>query len=119
MRASALPRNGLGCLKFEGSDMLPSVVFQESHSHSAIHSDQNVVRMSSRLASQTGWSFSQLNKLLRALSRITSSEASKMTSHNKLVGESCPSEKFEDGESSKEDAILGFLRKARREGWTV
>jgi glucose uptake protein GlcU len=65
--------------------------------------------MSSRLASQIGWSFSQLNKLLRALLLISSSEASKRTSHNKLVGESCPSEKFEDGESSKEDAILGFL----------
>jgi hypothetical protein len=27
---------GFGCLKFEGSDMLRSVVFQVSHSHSAI-----------------------------------------------------------------------------------
>jgi hypothetical protein len=108
MRASALPRNGLGCLKFEGSDMLCSVVFQVSHSHSAIHSDQNVVRMSSRLASQTGWSFSQFNKLLRALLRISSSEASKRNSHNKLVGESCPSEKFKDGEKLKGRCNSGF-----------
>jgi len=53
------------------------------------------------------------------LLRISSSEASKRNSHNKLVGKSCSSEEFEDGESSKEDALLGFLQKARREGWTV
>ncbi len=43
------------------------------------------------------------------LSHISSSEASKRrTSHNKLVRESCPSEKFEDGGSSKGRCNSGF-----------